>query len=103
MHYPPFAFLTNVLITGESLEETAAWAATLGRWISSARLEGVRVLGPATAPIPRIKRIYRFHLLLKAQRRDVLGRVLRELLAHAEQQGIPRRNLMVDVDPLHLM
>ncbi len=103
MHYPPFTVLANVLITGDSLEETAAWAATLGRWFAGAKLEGIRVLGPATAPIPRIKRIYRFHILLKASRRDALGRALRAMLAHAEAMGVPRRNVTVDVDPLHLM
>ncbi|MDP9039526.1 MAG: primosomal protein N' [Acidobacteriota bacterium] len=103
MHYPPFAVLANVLIVGDSLEETAAWAARLGRWFQSARLEDIRVLGPATAPIARLKRIYRFHLLLKAQRRDALSRTLRAMLAHAEQEGIPRRNLIVDVDAIQLM
>jgi primosomal protein N' (replication factor Y) len=103
MHYPPFTVLANVLITGESLEETSAWAATLGTWFQSARLDNVRVLGPATAPISRIKRIFRFHILLKAQRRDALSRALRSMLAHAESQGVPRRNITVDVDPIHLM
>ena len=103
MHYPPFAVLANVLLVGESLEQTAAWAATLGRWFAASRLENIRVLGPATAPIGRLKRIYRFHLLLKAQRRDTLSRTLRAMLAHAEEQGIPRRNIVVDVDAIQLM
>ena len=103
MHYPPFTVLANILITGDTLEETSAWAATLGRWFQGRQLEGIRVLGPATAPIPRIKRIYRFHILLKAERRDTLSRTLRDLLIHAEQQSVPRRNLTLDVDPIHLM
>ena len=103
MHYPPFTVLANVLIVGEDLGETSGWAAALGRWFASTRLENVRVLGPATTPIARIKRIYRFHLLLKSERRDVLSRALHAMLVHAEQQGIPRRNLIVDVDPIHLM
>jgi primosomal protein N' (replication factor Y) len=63
----------------------------------------VRVLGPAPAPIPRIKRIYRYHLLLKSDRRDALGSVLRSMLAHIEAANIPRRNITIDVDALHLM
>ena len=61
------------------------------------------LLGPAPAPISRLKRIYRYHFLLKAERRDVLGGALRKMLAAAEVQGIPRRNLVVDVDAVHLM
>jgi primosomal protein N' (replication factor Y) len=103
MHYPPYAVLANVLIQSEKLEEATAWSATLGRWFQQARLEKVRVLGPAAAPIVRLKRIYRYHFVLKAERRQVLGETLRAMLAFAEAQGILRRNLVIDVDAVHLM
>jgi primosomal protein N' (replication factor Y) len=103
MHYPPSAVLANVVVQGESLAEAAAWANTLGRWFAATSLEKVRVLGPAAAPIARLKRIYRFHFVLKAERRDALNRALRALLVHAEAQAIPRRNLILDVDAVHLM
>jgi primosomal protein N' (replication factor Y) (superfamily II helicase) len=103
MHYPPFAVLANVVIQSEKLEEATAWAGTLGRWFQKARLDKVRVLGPAAAPIVKLKRIYRFHFVLKAERRQTLGETLRSMLAYAETQGIARRNLVVDVDAVHLM
>ena len=103
MHYPPFTVLANVVIQSEKLEEATAWAGTLGRWFQQARLDKVRVLGPAAAPIVRLKRIYRFHFVLKAEKRQALGATLRAMLAHAETQGIARRNLVVDVDAVHLM
>jgi primosomal protein N' (replication factor Y) len=103
MHYPPSSVLANVIVQGKTLEEAAAWAATLGRWFDSSRLDKVRVLGPAAAPIVRLKRIYRFHFLLKSERRDVLGHTLRALLAYAESHAVPRRNLLIDVDAIHLM
>jgi primosomal protein N' (replication factor Y) len=103
MRYPPFAMLANVIVQGEQLEEVLAWSAGLGKWFERAALKNVRVLGPAAAPIPRLKRIYRYHFILKAERRDALGAALRALLAAAAMQAIPRRNLVVDVDALHLM
>ncbi|WP_353069443.1 primosomal protein N' [Tunturibacter empetritectus] len=103
MHYPPFAVLANVVIQSEKLEEATGWAGTLGRWFQKARLDKVRVLGPAAAPIVRLKRIYRYHFVLKAERRQALGETLRAMLAYAETQGIARRNLVVDVDAVHLM
>ncbi len=103
MHYPPFSVLANVIVQGDSLEEAAAWAAALGRWFGTTHLDKVRVLGPAPAPIARLKRIYRFHFVLKTERRDALGRTLRALLAFAESKAIPRRNLLLDVDAIHLM
>ncbi|MGH9595873.1 MAG: replication restart helicase PriA, partial [Edaphobacter sp.] len=103
MHYPPFTALANVIVQSEKLEEATAWAGTLGRWFQQARLDKVRVLGPAAAPIVRLKRIYRFHFVLKAEKRQALGATLRAMLAFAETQEIARRNLVVDVDAVHLM
>lgn len=103
MHYPPYSVLANVLIQSEKLEEATGWSAALGRWFERTRLDKVRVLGPAAAPISRLKRIYRYHFVLKAERRQTLSEALRAMLRFAETQGIPRRNLIVDVDAVHLM
>jgi primosomal protein N' (replication factor Y) (superfamily II helicase) len=103
MHYPPFGVLANVLVQGERLEDAAAWAAELGKWFQSAAPAGIRVLGPCTAPVARIKGIYRFHLILKSTARGHLNAALRGMLAHADTAGVPRRNLIVDVDAQRLM
>ena len=105
MHYPPFGVLANVLVQSRELEEAAGWAATLGKYLAHEQERGapVRVLGPCTAPIARIKGVYRFHMILKATSRKALNAALRGMLAHADQAGIPRRNLIVDVDALRLM
>ena len=103
MHYPPYAVLANVILQSPRLEEAAGWASTLGRWCRDTTLDRVRVLGPASAPIAKIKRIYRFHLVLKGESRSGLLAALRALLAHAEAAGIPRAHLIIDVDAVSLM
>lgn len=103
MHYPPFGVLANVVVQSEKLEEATGWSAELGRWFRGANLGKVRVLGPAAAPISRIKRIYRFHFVVKGETRSALSEVLRGMLRFAAGREIPRRNLVVDVDALHLM
>jgi len=103
MHYPPFGVLANVLVQSQKLEEAAAWAGTLGKWLQKNPAEGVRVLGPCTAPIARIKGVYRFHMILKSASRKALNALLQGMLAHAAEAGVPRRNLVVDVDALRLM
>ncbi len=103
MRYPPFAALANVLIQSEQFEDVLAISTQIGNWLAANRPESVRILGPAPAPIARIKRIYRYHLLLKSQRRDALSGLLRSMFAHIEVTGIPRRAITVDVDALHLM
>jgi primosomal protein N' (replication factor Y) len=103
MHYPPFGVLANVLVQSTKLEEAAGWSSDLGKWFQKAAPEGVRVLGPCTAPIARIKGVYRFHMILKAASRKSLNTALRGMLAHTEAAQVPRRNLIVDVDALRLM
>ncbi len=103
MHYPPFAVLANILLQSPRLEEAADWAGRLGTWFRETTLPGVRVLGPASAPLAKIKRIYRFHLVVKAVDRSALHHALRGALAFAEQAAIPRRNLILDVDAISLM
>src|SRR5580698_2247329 len=103
MHYPPFGVLANILVQSQKLEEAVAWSSEIGKWFQNAAPQGVRVLGPCTAPIARIKSTYRFHLILKASSRKALNAALRAMLAHADAANIPRRNLIVDVDALRLM
>lgn len=103
MHYPPFGVLANVLIQSPKLEEAAGWSATLGKWLQNRAAQNVRILGPCTAPVARIKGIYRFHLILKSASRQVLNGLLREMLVYADQAGVPRRNVIVDVDAQRLM
>jgi primosomal protein N' (replication factor Y) len=103
MHYPPFAALANLIVQSPRLEEAAAWSTALGKWFQNTPFDGVRILGPATAPISRLKRIYRFHFVIKAAKRATLARTLRAALAHADTLKIPQRNLIVDVDAVNLM
>ena len=103
MRYPPYAALANVLVRGDKLDEVLRWSELLGKWLQQTRHEGVRVLGPAVAPILRLKRDYRYHIILKSESREKLNGVLRRLLAHAAEEKIPRRQVVVDVDALWLM
>jgi primosomal protein N' (replication factor Y) (superfamily II helicase) len=103
MHYPPFGVLANIMIQSTKVEEAAGWSASLGKWFHSTPQDRLRILGPAAAPIVRLKRIYRFHLVLKAENRAALAKALRAALTQAEKMGIPRKALILDVDPVNLM
>ena len=103
MHYPPYSALANVLIRSDKLDDALQWSGTLGTWFEQNRHEGVRVLGPATAPIMRLKRDYRYHFVLKSPSRQKLNATLRAMLDYATAQKIPRTQVVVDVDALWLM
>ena len=103
MHYPPYSALANVLVRSDKLEEALQWSGILGKWFDGTRHEGVRVLGPAAAPIVRLKRDYRYHFVLKSASREKLNALLRTMVAYAVSQKIPRTQVIVDVDALWLM
>jgi len=52
--------LANVLIQSPKLEEAVAWSGELGSGFRKAAPEGVRVLGPCTAPIARSRECIAF-------------------------------------------
>ncbi len=103
MHYPPFSSIANLLIRSDKLDHALRYSGEIGKWFHKTTTEGVRVMGPAAAPIARLKRDYRYHFVLKAQSREKLNAVLRAMLRHAAEWNIPRTNLIVDVDALSLM
>ena len=103
MHYPPYSALANVLVRSDTLDEALRWSGVLGKWLETTRHAGVRVLGPAAAPIVRLKRDYRYHFVLKSESREKLNALLRSMLMYASQQKIPRTQVIVDVDAVWLM
>jgi primosomal protein N' (replication factor Y) len=103
MHYPPYSAIANVIVRSEKLDEALAWSGELGRWFEKTRHEGIRVLGPAAAPITRLKRDYRYHFILKSPSREKMNALLRAMLAEAAARKIPRTQIVVDVDAIWLM
>ena len=63
----------------------------------------LRVLGPAIAPLARLKTEHRFQFLLKSPRRSVLTAVLFGALPYADTKEIPQTAILVDMDPLNLL
>jgi primosomal protein N' (replication factor Y) len=103
MHYPPYSAIANVLIRSEKFDDALTWSGELGRWFEKTRHEGIRVLGPAAAPITRLKRDYRYHFILKSPSREKMNTLLRAMLAETAARKIPRTQVIVDVDAVWLM
>ena len=67
MHYPPAVAIVNVVIRGESLADAMGAAADLASRIP--RSAGIGVLGPAPAPLARLRGEYRAQVFLKSRHR----------------------------------
>jgi primosomal protein N' (replication factor Y) len=103
MQYPPFTSLANVIVRDTSLEKAITWSRQLSEYFSPHDAKGARILGPATAPVARLKKEHRFQFLLKSQRRSVLTGLLSGAMAYCDAREIPQTAVLVDMDPLNLL
>jgi primosomal protein N' (replication factor Y) len=60
-------------------------------------------MGPAEAPVARLRSEFRYQILLKAIKRSTLRETLRVLRAYAEKEKWRAAALTIDVDPVNLM
>lgn len=101
--YPPFAYLCRILVTGPKEESVQEGAGILAEAIHS-QGKAVDLLGPAPAPIGRIKDRYRWHLVLKAKEQAVLREVVRTALQSCDKRSLFRRiQVSVDMAPQNMM
>lgn len=100
--YPPLTALANVIVRNTNLDKVIQWCRKLSEYFSPHDGHNVRILGPATAPLARLKKEHRFQFLLKSPKRSVLTKLLSGALAFCDAQEIPQTGVLVDMDPLSL-
>lgn len=98
---PPYGRLVRLIARGPDEEAVGQFLQTLAGRFSENAPEGARLLGPAPAPVAKIKNLYRFHLQLRAGTPKPLHAWLRAVLPTVDPpHGI---ELAVDVDPINLL
>ena len=102
MSYPPFTAMANVLVRSEKKELALRMSGELGMLLTPPP-EKLRVMGPAEAPVPRLKAEYRYQLLIKSASRIALNALLQKVRAFAQERKWPATALVIDVDPLSLL
>jgi primosomal protein N' (replication factor Y) len=99
---PPYAAMANVLVRAQKQEDALRMATALG-YLLNPPPEGMRVMGPAEAAVPRVKNEYRYQLLMKAAKRSTIRKAVEQLRVYALEQKWPATALVLDVDPQSLM
>jgi len=101
LSYPPFSQLANLVISAEQESEARGRAERLAELLRGHRpADELEVLGPAAAPIAKLRGRHRWHLLARA-RPGELHLALREALSQVGDWVA--MGLTVDVDPVSLM
>jgi len=101
MGYPPVTALVNLIVRSADGAKGAVEADALARALRTSAAGGYRVLGPAHAPLARLRREHRFQILLKGHRPAMRDAVKAALVARYGPQRWP--GVAVDVDPLTVM
>ena len=99
MQYPPSVALINIVIKNKSGDAAMRDAMDLSRRVRAHYPQGT-ILGPAPAPIARIKDEYRVQLFVKGRQRHAMRTAV--LAALAERPEI-RRRVTIDVDPISVL
>lgn len=102
LHYPPFAALASILIRDRKIENAIKWSRALASYFEKFENSGVKILGPAAAPLSRLRQEYRFQFILKSRQRGAMSRVLSGALDFCVSKEIPNTAVIVDVDPANL-
>ena len=102
LHYPPFTALANILVRDRKIENAIRWARALAGYFAPFENRGVKILGPAAAPLARLRREFRFQFVLKSPQRAALSQVLNGCLDFCASREIPNTAVIVDVDPTSL-
>jgi primosomal protein N' (replication factor Y) len=102
MRYPPVVSLINVVVRGRTFTSAMDDASGLVQRLraSDPRLTQYRVLGPAPAPLGKLRGEFRVQFLMKGKNRRVMRETLLSILAG--QPAVARRTT-VDIDPVSVL
>jgi len=101
--YPPFSRMVNLTISATNEARITGYAKRLNAVARDlARQAGgnISVLGPAEAPLSRVKGRYRWHMLLKGNDIKALHALASSILTNTREAGL---RIRVDVDPVNFM
>jgi primosomal protein N' (replication factor Y) (superfamily II helicase) len=105
LSYPPFVALASILVHSEDYTRAQLTASHLKDALDKANKERLcRILGPAPAPLARLKGEHRIQLLLKSRNRPHMREVLDIALASvAEIKECDLRSVNIEIDPVSLI
>jgi primosomal protein N' (replication factor Y) (superfamily II helicase) len=100
LHYPPFAALALLVFRDRDYEVARERAASVAAGLRRMRLPGIGVLGPAPAPLERLRGAYRVQVMLKGDTRAAVRQGMGALTGLLERSGAHAEAVTIDVDPV---
>lgn len=104
--YPPFSYLTLIGLSGPKKPKVIELGEYLSNIITSfIRKEKLKVelLGPAPAPIFKLRGNYRYRLLLRSPDRNEIRKIIKNLLSQFPTLTYGSIKIIIDIDPYNLL
>ena len=100
MHYPPAVALINLVVKARTRPAAMEDAGAIAQAMRTAGIGRWRVLGPAPAPLGRLKGEHRAQVFIKGTQRNAMRKALLTVLAGRPEL---KRRAIVDVDPMSVL
>lgn len=107
LNYPPIGKLALIRITGNSLQITQKMSFRISQQLQALKnhrdiYAEIQILGPAPAPITKLRNKYRYHILIKAKNIQVLHALLGELNPDFSKV-VSSTKVQFDIDPYNML
>ena len=102
--YPPFVALALLLTRHADMNRAHEIAQQVRKaLVESDTDRSCRILGPAPAPLARLRNEFRFHVLVKSRSRKQMRTVIDKAWTSLETAGHDLRHVSLEIDPVSMM
>ena len=107
MSYPPFTKIASILVQGINLDKVIKTCQVISHRKTELiqrhpNYSSIDFLGPAPAPIAKLRNKFRYHSLIKSPNHNLLNQFCKQILA--DQSWIPRGvTVSIEIDPIKML
>ncbi len=101
MNYPPYSFLTQIILQDEKKEKCEENANVvrneIDKFLKENNITTIEILGPAEAPLAKIRNKYRYSIILKSKSRKDLNKLGKKI------KSLKKYDLSIIIDPVNIL
>ncbi len=101
LSYPPFGKLVRIILSFRTKEAANKTVKGISARVSRIKPRGIEILGPAPAPIEKIRNLWRWHLIIKGRNAKALRQTASLIIEKIKD--LKEIRIDIDVDPINLL